>query len=169
MMISEAQAELLGRDLKIATDTFTKTALGMKDYRETVSHDVDNACLAMITSSENSMKTVENMMGIMVKMEERHSTQNEALGRKLDEAITEIRDFGSKITQFDGQRDNLTRCLQDLKSDNKKILEDNHGVSERLIVLETKQSSNWGWLKGSIPLALALITVIIAFLKFGQK
>ena len=169
MMISEAQAELLSRDLKIATDTFTKTALGMKEYRETVSYDVDNACLAMITSSENSMKTVESMMGVMLKMEERHSTQNEALGKKLDEAITEIRDFGAKITQFDGQRDNLTRCLQDFKADNKQILEDTHKVNERLIVLETKQNSNWGWLKGSVPLALASITVIIAVLKFGQK
>jgi|GEM_PF-5432702 len=177
-MITEKQAELISSDLKLATDTFIKTAAGMKGYRETVSGDVDNACATLIASGENSMLMVEKMMGVMLKMEERHAQASEMTSERMTKVEEAQQVTSDALIRILGQIEGMVKCVDsailESKADKVHYYEQyntiNTGINDldkRLSIQETNSKIKWGILGTAVMIIGG--GLFTAFVKFGGK
>ena len=180
--MTKAADSATNENFKFAAETFLKTAQGMKGYRETVSLDVDKACQALRESGENSSRMVEQMMGAMIRMEERHEKTSEmTIDRmeKLEVAQNETSNaLVRMVTQIEGMVKCVDKAILESKEDKRhyyeqyeKTHEKIDNIDKRLTTVEAKSSVRWGQM-GSIGagvLAFLGGLALILFKDWGGK
>lgn len=176
------QTEEVNENFRFAAETFLKTAQGMKGYRETVSSDVDNACLALKESGENASRMVEKMMGVMVKMEERHEQTSKLTLDRMTKVEEAQQVTSNALIRMVGQIEGMVKCVDaailESKEDKKHYYdqyEKTHDkidkINDRLIVVEAKSEVRWGQMGAIGVAALAVVggITLLLFKGLGGK
>ena len=166
-------------------DIIVGIAQHMKEYRASVSGDLREGTKAMSLMAESlnnaseaqkqasvvqKETTKQNAQQLQIFLETltetnaRHDRNFEKVTAKLDEVLDETRQFHSKIILFEEQRNNLTKCLTDMKTDQKELMI--NYVNQKTDIAEIKIRTAERWKSLGIAWTAVIALGLIVFKEF---
>lgn len=112
-------------------------------------------------SHKSSMERFEDKLADHIG---RYERDFELLAKSMAETNESMQKVGNKLTEVvsemrtnDAERNNLIRCLNDIRDETKKNGKEIHELELRVAKVETKQEDRYGWQSAALKIVLPII------------